>query len=144
MFARIILASLATAASLSVQAAPEWVALAGSNADTTFMNRTTISGQGQYVDVEVLRNFDETITLGNHSETGAPLYPHRSVTLTYTVDCATKRLAMSEWQMFDGNLAQGQVVWDQKNTNGLAFVDAVDAEMRAVLRSACATTTVSR
>ena len=144
MFARIILATLAISASLPVQAAPEWVALAGANADSTFMNRASINGEGQYVDVEVLRDFAETITLGNDSETGVPLYPHRSVRLTYKVDCAANRLAMSEWQMFDGNLAQGQVVWDQKNVNGLAFVAAVDAEMRAVLRSACATTTVAR
>jgi hypothetical protein len=144
MFLRTALVTLMTTASFGVQAAPEWVALKGANSDATFVNPSSISAQGQFVDVEVLRDFAETITLGNDSKSGAPLYSHRSVTLTYKVDCATNRLAVTEWQMFDGNLGQGQVVWDQTNINGLAFVTAVNAEMRAVLRSACTTTTVWR
>jgi len=68
----------------------------------------------------VLRDFSEMITPGTDAETGDPIYPHRSIRLTYKVDCAANRLAMSEWQMFDGNLAQGQVIRDQKNVNGVA------------------------
>ena len=144
MFARIIFATLFAAASVSVHAAPEWVALADSESDTTFVNRAMMDQQGLYVDVQVLRNFADTVTLGDNPETGAPMYPHRSVTLTYTVDCEANRLAVSEWQMFDGNLATGELVWDQKNGSGLGFIPAVNPEMRAVMRSACATNTVLR
>lgn len=144
MFARLILATLAATTTFNAQAAPEWVALADTNTRLTLVNQFTMSKQGQYVDVEVMRDFTETITLGNDAQTGAPLYPHRSVTLTYKVDCVSEKLAVSEWQMFDGNLGQGNTVWDQKNRSGLAFISAVDSEMRAVLRSACNTPTVSR
>jgi hypothetical protein len=144
MSARLITAILATVVYFSVQAAPQWVALAGGNADATFVNRASISEAGQYVDVQVLRDLAETVTLGTDPKTGETLYPHRSVTLTYKVDCAAERLAMSEWQMYAGNFGQGKVIWDQKNMSGLAFIPAVDPEMRAVLRTACATTTVAR
>ncbi len=144
MFTRFIFATLALLASVSVQAAPEWVALAGTGSDSTFVNRTALDTDGRYVDVEVLRNFTETITLGSDPESGAPLYPHRSVTLSYKVDCAAARLAVSEWQMFEGNLASGKLVWNQNNAGSLAFLAPVNAEMRAVLRSACATNTVLR
>lgn len=145
MLTRIILTTLFAAAPIPVQAATESVALAGSNnSDITFVSRATTDTVDRYVDVQVLRNFADTTTLGNDSETGAPMYPHRSVTLTYKVDCDANRLAVSQWQMFAGNLATGQIVWDQKNTGRLGFIDAVNAEMRAVMRSACATNTVSR
>jgi len=144
MFLRIVMATLAAATSFGVQAASGWVALSGANSETTFINRSSIHTQGQFVDVEVLRDFAETVTLGNDPQSGTPLYTHRSVTLSYRVDCSTNTLAMSEWQMFEKNLGQGALVWNQNNVTGLAFLPAVDAEMHAVLRSACATTTVSR
>ena len=144
MFARIIFATLFAAASVTVHAAPEWVWVAGDTSDTSFVSRSAIYSDDQYVDVQVMRNFAETITLGDNPETGAPMYPHRSVTLNYKVDCDANRLAVSEWQMFDGNLATGQIIWYQKNADRLGFIDAVDDEMRAVMRSACATKTVLR
>ena len=144
MFARTVLATLLAAASVTVHAAPEWVWVAGTTSDTTFVSRSVINSSEQHVDVQVMRNFAETVTLGNDPETGAPMYPHRSVTLTYKVDCDANRLAVSEWQMYDGNLATGQVIWYQKNVDRLGFIDAVNDEMRAVMRSACATNTVLR
>ena len=143
MIFRTFLAVSAMALSFGVQAAPGQ-SLAGTNSDTTLLKRSTVAAEGRFVDVEVLRNFADTITLGSDAQSGAPLYPHRSVALTYKVDCATSTLAMAEWQMFEGNFGQGRLIWDQENRDGLAFVPAVDAEMRAVLRSACATTTVAR
>ena len=144
MFATIVLAMVLATSPAYVQAAPKWVALEGSDSNTIFVNQVSTDRQDQYVDVEVLRDFPELITLGNDSITDEPLYPHRSVTLNYKVDCASNRLAMSEWQMFEGNLAQGKVIWHQKNIDGLAFMTAADSEMRAVLHLACATTTVLR
>ncbi len=144
MLARIILTTLFAAAPLSVQALTETTAQTGSNPDTTFLSRAPIDPGDQFVDIRVLRNFAETITLGTDPETGAALYPHRSVALSYKVDCDANRLAVSEWQMFGGNLATGQIVWDQTNSGKLGFIEAVDAEMRAVMRSACATNTVLR
>ncbi len=144
MLARIILTTLFAAAPLSVQALTETTAQTGSNPDTTFLSRAPIDPGDQFVDIRVLRNFDETITLGTDRETGAALYPHRSVALSYRVDCVANRLAVSEWQMFGGNLATGQIVWNQKNSGKLGFIDAVNPEMRAVMRSACATNTVLR
>lgn len=145
MFARVVLSMLFATAPLHVQAATESVALSGSNnPDTTFVSRATADSDSPYVDVRVMRDFADTTTLGNDPVTGASMYPHRSVTLNYKVDCSANRLAVSGWQMFAGNLASGQVVWKQKNTGRLGFIDAVNAEMRAVMQSACPTSTASR
>ena len=145
MVARVFIAALFAASPLYVQAVTEPVVPADvSHSELTYVSRASTGTDGRYVDVQVLRNFAGTTTLGNDPETGAAMYPHRSVTLNYKVDCDANRLAVSEWQMFDGYLATGQIVWSQKNTERLGFVDAVNAEMSAVMRSACATSTVYR
>lgn len=145
MFARVILTTLFAIAPLHVQAAIESDALSGSNdPDTTFVSRAIANTDDPYVEVRVMRNFADTTTLGDDPVTGAPMYPHRSVTLNYKVDCDANRLAVGEWRMFAGNLATGQIIWDQTNSGSLAFIDAVNAEMRAVMRSACPTNTASR
>jgi hypothetical protein len=144
MFFRTLVAISVAALTLSVQAATERVALSGSNPGSTLTKLSTVAPQGRFVEVEVLRDFADTVTLGRDAQSGAALYPHRSVTLTYRVDCETSTLAMAEWQMFEGNSGQGQMIWNQENRDGLAFIPAVNPEMDTVLRSACATSTVAR
>ena len=144
MILRSFLAVFAAFASFNVQAASEWVALSDVNSDSTFVNRANLTAQGDLVDVEVLRDFAETITLGNDAVSGDPLFAHRSITLTYRVDCSNNTLAMLQWQMFEGNQGEGTMIWNQQNADGLAYLNAVDPEMNAVLRSACGTTTVAR
>ena len=144
MIFRSFVAVSAAILSLGVQAATAPGALGNPDPATTFVKFAATTPQGSYVDVEVLRDYADTVTLGIDTESGAPLYAHRSVALTYRVDCTAGTLAVADWQMFDGNFGQGQVVWDQENHHGLAFLPAVNNEMRAVLRSACATTTVAR
>lgn len=143
MFLRYFTAVCAAALSFGVQAATESNPLSAPSSATTLV-RSAAATPERYVDVEVLRDFADTVTLGNHPKSGAPLYAHRSVTLTYRVDCAAGTLAVADWQMFDGNFGQGQVIWNQQNHHGLAFVPAVNNEMRAVMRSACTTTTAAR
>jgi hypothetical protein len=134
----------AMAFSLSATAAPQWAAVSGNNADDTFVDSASYSSQGHLVDVDVLRIFDEQIALGNDPETGEAVYPHRSVKLTYKVNCDARTIAISEWTMFDGSFGDGDVVWDVKVQDTFAFTRANDEETRAVMRSTCATTTASR
>lgn len=141
---RTLLATIAVSASLHVHAAPQWVALPDSLADGSFIDRSSISAQQPFVDVNVLRNFEELVTLGNDPVTGETMYPHRSVTLNYRINCDAGKVAMTKWQMFDGNFANGNVVWAATNYGDPAFVDAVDDETRSVLRTACATNTAAR
>lgn len=133
------LASAALATALSAHAAPEWSELPYSIADASFIDRSSIDPKGMIVNVNVLRNFDQTITLGNDPVTGAPMYSHRSVRLQYVVDCESGKLAIANWKMFDGNFANGDVVWTDANWGKPQFTRAIDGESRAVLASACAT-----
>ena len=144
MLNRSILATAAMAFSLTAAAAPQWAAVSGNNADDTFVDRASYSSEGKLVDVNVLRIFDEQIALGNDPETGEAMYPHRSVKLTYKVDCGTGTIAMSQWTMYDGTFGDGKTVWDVKVQDSLTFTRANDEETRAVLRNTCTTTTASR
>ncbi len=144
MFNRSMIGAAAMAFSLSAAAAPQWSAIPGNNADDTFVDRSSHSSQSRLVDVNVLRIFDEQIALGNDPETGKEVYPHRSVKLTYKVDCAAGTIAMSEWTMYDGSLGDGDVVWNVEVQDALAFTGANDEETRSVMASACTTTTASR
>lgn len=145
MITRAILASALLAASISATAAaPEWTVLDGNNADYTFFDSASFVKRGQFVEVDVLRNFNEVITLGNDPDTGEAMYPHRSVKLTYKVDCDKGATAMRDWKMFGGSFGNGEVVWADKSWGKPAFNSANDDETRAVVRSTCATNTASR
>ena len=144
MIVRSIFASALLAASVSANATPQWSVLAGNNADFTYMDSGSLAKQGNVVEVDVLRNFNETIILGNDPETGAPMYAHRSVKLTYKVDCGKGAIAMSAWKMFADSFAKGEVVWADKNWGKPDFNAANDAETIAVVRSSCATNIAAR
>jgi len=144
MIIRSIFASVVLAASMSAIAAPQWTVLAGNNADDTFLDSTSIDKNGGFIEVDVLRNLDETITLGNDPETGAEMYAHRSVKLTYKVDCKKGAISMSEWTMFDGSFGNGEVVWADKNWGNPVFTAANDEETQDVLRATCPTSTAAR
>ncbi len=138
MIKRTTLAIAAFSLSASVFAAPKWEELPYSVADASFLDHSSIAPEGRYVDVNVLRNFDETIVLGNDPKSGAPMYSHRSVKLSYVVDCEARGVALTKWKMFDGNFGSGEVVWADTTWGELNFVRASDEESRAVLISACA------
>lgn len=141
---RSALAFSALTISSVVHAVPNWVALTDSMADASFIDRAASTSQQRYVDVEVLRNFDQTVVLGNDPASGDALYPHQSVQLRYRVDCGASKLAMTGWKMFDRKFAEGNVIWAIRNQGEPAFLDAVDDESRAVLRTTCTTYTASR
>jgi len=144
MIKRTVLASLALAMSVGANAAPRWVELPHSVADTSFLDHSSVIALGEYVDANVLRNFDETIVLGTDPVSGAQMYAHRSVKLNYRVDCESRRVALTGWTMFAGNFGGGEVVWANTNWGEPAFINAVDEETRAVMISACAINTASR
>jgi len=144
MIVRSIFASALLAASLSANATPQWSVLAGNNADFTYLDSGSLAKQGNFVEADVLRNFNETIILGNDPETGVPMYAHRSVKLTYKVDCGNGTIAMSAWKMFEGSFGNGEVAWADKNWGKLAFTAANDDETLAVVRSSCPTNTAAR
>jgi len=144
MIKRSILASLALATSVAANAAPKWVELPHSMADTSFLDHSSVISQGDYADVNVLRNFDNTIVVGNDPVSGAAMYSHRSVKLSYRVNCDSRKVALTGWEMYGGNFGSGQVVWANTNRGTPAFVAAVDEETRAVMISACAINIASR
>ena len=144
MFKRSFLAVIAFALTASVHAAPQWVELPHSLADGSFLDHGSINTEGQYVDVEILRNYDETIDLGSDPISGKPMYIHRSVELTYAIDCESRKVALTGWKMFDGNFGNGEVVWADSNWGKPAFSNASDDETRAVMISACATKLATR
>ncbi|MGD8476604.1 MAG: hypothetical protein PVI98_05630 [Burkholderiales bacterium] len=144
MFKHISLVSLMLAASVAANAAPKWVQLPHSTADTSFLDQSSVIAQGDYVDVNVLRNFEDTIVLGVDPVSGAQMYSHRSVKLSYRVDCDSRKVALTGWEMYGGNFGNGEVVWANTNWGKPAFLAAVDDETRAVMTSACATNTASR
>jgi len=130
--------------SVSAHAAPQWVELPNSVADVTFLDRSAIRAQGEFLDVNVLRNFDETIALGSDPVSGAAMYSHRSATLSYLVDCDNRKVALTGWKLFEGSFGNGNVVWADKNWGKPAFVNASLEESREIVTSACATSLAAR
>ena len=113
-----MLRTVATAATLAIAAtaqadAPQWtlVTETSARASIAYIDRSSVTDLSGKKTVWVLRNYAETINLGVDPVTGAPWYPHRSVKVMYSVDCSAGQVAVSAWQMYNGNFANGEVVW---------------------------------
>ena len=144
MFKRSFIAAAVLASSISAHAAPEWSLVAGNIGDQTFLDTASFQKDGDLVHVNLLRSYEETITLGNDPVTGDEMYAHRSVKVTYQVDCAKGMIAMSGWKMFEGTHGNGNVVWADQTWGKQRFIKTNDAETRSVVRSTCATNTAAR
>ncbi len=144
MIKQLAITALLSVTAMSANAAPQWVELPHSLADASFLDRQSIDTRGEMVNVSVLRNFDQTIVLGNDPVSGEAMYPHRSVNINYLVDCSSGKLALAGWKMFNGNYGNGEVVWADRNWGEPVFVAAADAESRAVMNAACATAVAAR
>ncbi|HUU73695.1 MAG TPA: surface-adhesin E family protein [Burkholderiales bacterium] len=144
MIYRSLFTAIALSASISANAAPEWTLVAGNVGDQTFLDSSSVEKRGDVVQVEVLRNYDQIITLGNDPVTGDEMYAHRSVKLTYQVDCGKGLIAMSGWKMFEGSHANGDVVWADQTWGNQNFTNTNDDETRSVVRSTCAINTAAR
>ena len=79
--------------SMSVAAAPEWVTVADSGESTVLLDLTSAVKTGELVSIQVLRNYDQLITLGNDPTTNETLYPHRSVKLGYLANCESGKVS---------------------------------------------------
>ena len=144
MFKIGLIAAAAVALPLTAQAAPKWVELPHTLADVSLLDRNSFAEKGEYVDVDVMRNYKESINLGNDPVSGDAMYSHRSVKLNYVVDCESRKIAMKGWTLYDGNFGGGEVVWSDRNWGAPSFINANDEESRSVVISACATLMAAR
>lgn len=122
----------------AAQAAPDWVQMSDTLAGSTYLDRSSITITGKSATVQVLRSYDEQITLGNDPETGAELYPHRSAKVQYLVNCGTRKVALDAWVLYSGNLGDGKVMWADQHAGTAAYADPSGGEERYALAAACA------
>jgi hypothetical protein len=128
----------------AVQAAPDWVQMADASFGSTFLDRSSIASMGKALTVQVLRSYDEVVSFGTDPETGAVLYPHRSVKVQYLADCAMRKVALDAWVLYSGNLGDGKVVWMDQHSGPAAYADPASREERYALAAACATEAAMR
>ena len=123
--------------SMSVVAAPEWVTVADSGEATVLLDLTSLAKTGELVSIQVLRNYDQLITLGNDPTTNEMLYPHRSVKLSYLANCESGKVSLESWQMFSGNFGTGETVWTDRELGTPAFMATSSPEESSALQAAC-------
>jgi hypothetical protein len=138
MFKHSLFVAAALLSTLASAAAPEWIQIANTEPGSAFLDRATIAPAGEAMAVRVMRNYDDTVTLGINPATGRTLYSHRSVKLTYLVDCKGGKLAMNTWQLFSGNFGEGQVVWADKQPGAPIYLKPAGGEEKFAFASACA------
>ena len=136
MIAKLIAASTLVF-SISAVAAPEWIAVAESGNGAVLLNLASIAKTGELLSIQVLRNYEQLITLGNDPTTNQMLYPHRSVKLGYLANCESGQLSLASWQMFSGNFGNGQTVWKDKEQGAPAFMVPSNLEESSALNAAC-------
>ena len=123
--------------SMSAFAAPEWVTVAASGEGTVLLDLASVTKAGELVNVRVLRNYEQLITLGNDPTTNEMMYPHRSVKLGYLANCESGKLSLESWQMFSGNFGNGETVWADKEHGAPAFMAPSSPEESSALNAAC-------
>ena len=144
MFRHILAVSALTFAATAHGGTPEWTLVADAQQSAAYLDRLSVTDDAGTKTVWVLRNYEETITLGNDPVTGSPWYPHRSVKILYTVDCTVGRVALGEWQMYSGNFANGEIVWADKHHGLPAYSAPGAAEEVAAIDAACGAKTAMR
>lgn len=137
-------AALAVVVGTASADTPRWNLVANADDAAAYIDQNSVAAFGGAQSVWVLRNYPQTIELGNDPVTGNPWYPHRSVKIQYAVDCAQNRLALNAWQMHSGNFGDGAVVWADQNHGPLAYATAWGEEQAAALAAACGTKTALR
>jgi hypothetical protein len=125
-------------------AASQWSLVADASASATYIDRSSVTANPGGKSVWVLRNYAGTLSLGLDPVTGTPWYPHRSVKVLYAVDCNAGRVALSAWEMYSGNFANGEVVWADKNHGLLGYAAPAAAEENAAIVAACGAKTALR
>jgi hypothetical protein len=135
---RKLIAGLTLALTGSAFAAPQWVQMPNVDDMVTYVDRASVERVGGEVTVRVLRAYDKVVTLGNDPTTGADVYPHRSVKIRYVVDCNAGRIALDAWEMYSGNLGDGEVVWADQAPGRPSFYRASTVEESYALAVACA------
>ncbi len=123
--------------SLSAVAAPEWITIADSGEGAVLLDLASVTKTGELLSIEVLRNYEQLITLGNDPTTNEMLYPHRSVKLGYLANCESGKLSLASWQMFSGNFGNGETVWTDKEQGSPAFIAPSNLEESSALDAAC-------
>ena len=136
MIAKLILATT-LAVSIPAFAAPEWVKLAYSSDSTSYLDVASFSNRGDFVHLQLLRNYEQLITLGNDPTTNAVLHPHRSVKLGYLANCESGKVSLSSWQMFSGNFGRGETVWADREQGAPAFIAPSTDQESSALSAAC-------
>lgn len=136
MITKLIVAST-IALSMSALAAPEWVKLADSSDASSYLDVASVSSRGGLVNLQLLRNYEQLVTLGDDPTTNEVIYPHRSVKLGYLADCESGKLSLSSWQMFSGHFGRGETVWTDQEHGAPAFMAPSSAEELSALNAAC-------
>jgi hypothetical protein len=87
---------------------------------------------GGVVRITAMEDFGKTEYLGE------PVYPHRSRTTTFQVDCGSRQVGYESWTLHEGARGNGAVVWSDKADDGIAMFrpDAGSAHGK-VLERAC-------
>ncbi len=98
------------------------------------------------ITVWVERNYDQTVTLGQNPTSGKDMYPHRSVSIQYAVNCSEATLRLSAWRMFSGPRGEGILIWSGHHTSdtGDGGYAAVTDEERGAVATACQATAAAR
>jgi hypothetical protein len=141
---RHLLSGIVLLAATSAYAAPEWVRLASADDMVTYVDRGSVERSGDATAVRVLRSYSERVVLGNDPISRAEVYPHRSVKIRYMVQCNSGRIALDSWEMYSGNLGDGQVVWADQMPGERVYSRASTEEERFALAVSCAARAAAR
>ena len=124
--------------SMSVVAAPEWATVADSGEATALSDPTSAEKTGEIVSIQILRNYDQLLTLGSDPTTNEIwLYRHRSVKPDDSANCESGKLSLESWQMFSGNVGTGETAWIDKELGAPAFMTTLGPEESSALQAAC-------
>ena len=137
---------LALAASLAITgtavAGPNWLPIVIADNGSSYLDWNFGSAVGDQMTVRLMRNYTDAVDLGADATTQEPLYAHRSVKVTYRVDCAKGTIAMDGWQMYSGNYGDGELVWADRQAGTAAFLSPGSAEEKFAVVNACAARSV--
>lgn len=115
---------VATAQGTAAAGAEKWYSVATSDSEVAFVNTNSIKLVGTSVEVRVKENFAAPRPAAKEGKT------FQSTRTVYRLDCAQRKVAMSDQRFYSGTDLQGDVVGKaSRNDRNLIWMDAPTASV---------------
>ena len=117
--------------------AHELIALTNTAEGASYIASDKVAENEKNFTIEIIRDYNKKINLGKDPITGQAIFPHQSVRITYSINCAESTVSLRSWKLFSGRHALGESIWVDRNFGSPHFYSPMTGEELKMMTYAC-------